>query len=334
MRKLYNILLALMLFSQLVAVDFPWYSQGDERWKKDQLGKSRRGTTIGRSGCVLSCLSMLLNAEATNPRITPGELNTWLKQNGGFSGTNMRWQVPGQMDGEGNGLELVVQDHISNNWKFLSDQMSKGNKVIVKVKGRRSHWVLVTKQNGPYNKASSYQINDPGMETYKERTLAHFGGFKAARSYSGHWLDEDAFSMDSDIQIVPVERDEYLFYDLVNSPHPADIYVTIQNKLPVMITGYFILGMFDKDNNFLRTVDYQYVTIDSSKAFDLMYEMDDISEISENDCKVNIIYSKYFSKMPSLSDTLPLTKNKENDPLLNNSSLDEPDELEKSIELE
>ncbi len=333
MRKLYFVLLALTLFTQLVSVDFPWYSQGDERWKKDQLGKSRR-STIGRSGCVLSCLSMLLNAEATNPQITPGELNTWLKQNGGYSGTNMRWQIPGQMDGSGNGLELVVQDHKANNWKFLSEQLGKGNKVIVKVKGRRSHWVLVTKQNGPYNDASSYQINDPGMESYKERTLAHFGGFKAARSYSGNWLDEDAFSMDSDIQIVPVQSDEYLFYDLVNSPHPADVYVTIKNNLPVMIAGYFILGMFDKDNNFMRTVDYQYVTIDSSQTFDLMYEMDDIAEISQDDCTVNIIYSKYFSNMPSLSDTLPLTKNKENDPVINNSSLDEPDELEKSIELE
>jgi len=277
---------------------------------------------------------MLLNAEASNPQITPGELNAWLKQNGGYSGTNMRWQIPGQMDGNGNGLELVAQDTKANNWKFLSEQLAKGNKVIVKVKGRRHHWVLVTKQNGPDNLPSSYQINDPGMETYKEKTLGNFGGFRAARSYSGNWLDEDAFSMDSDIQIEPVQSDEYVFYDLMNSPHPADVYVTIKNNLPVMIAGYFILGVFDKDNNFLRTVDYQYVTIDSCKSFDLMYEMDDITDITQDSCKVNIIYSKYFSKMPSLSDTLPLTKNKERDPVINNSSIDEPDPLEKSIEKE
>jgi hypothetical protein len=331
MRKLHFVLLALMLFSQLVAADFPWYSQGDERWKKDRLGKSRRAT-IGRSGCVLSCLSMLLNAEASNPHITPAELNTWLKENGGYSGSNMRWQIPGQMDGSGNGLELVEQNRKANNWRFLSDQLAKGNKVIVKVKGRRSHWVLVTKQNGPYNKASSYQINDPGMETYKERTLAHFGGFKAARSYSGNWLDEDAFSLDSEVQVVPVESDEFLFYDLVNSPHPADVYVTIKNNLPVMIAGYFILGLFDKENNFLKTIAYEYVAIDSSQTFDLMYEMEDVKDLTQNECTVNIIYSKYFSNMPSLTDTLPLTKNKEDDPQTNDTSVDEPDELEQSIE--
>jgi hypothetical protein len=331
MRKIYFILFALTLFTQLAAADFPWYSQGDDRWKKDQLGKSSRAT-IGRSGCVLSCLSMLLNAEATNPHVTPGELNTWLKQNGGYAGTNMKWQIPGQMDGNSNGLELVQQDNKRNNWKFLSEQLAKGNKVIVKVSGRRSHWVLVTKQVGPMDQASSYVINDPGMETYKERTLGHFGGFKAARSYSGNWLDEDAFSMDSDIQIVPVQSDEYLFYDLVNSPHPADVYVTIKNNLPVMIAGYFILGLFDKDNNFLRTISNEYVTIDSCQAYDLMYEMDDISSISQDSCTVNIIYSKYFSQMPTFDDTIPLSKNKEDDPMLNNSSIDEPDDLEKSIE--
>ncbi|HOD17625.1 MAG TPA: C39 family peptidase [Candidatus Cloacimonadota bacterium] len=333
MKKIYMALLLSICFLSLIAADFPWYSQGDERWKTDQLGKT--GTTIGRSGCVLSCLSMLLNAEATNPRITPDELNNWLKENGGYSGANMRWQIPGEIDGNGWGLELVAQDRKVNNWKFLSEQLQKGNKVIVKVKGRRSHWVLVTKQIGPYNKASSYLINDPGMETYKERTLAHFGGFRAARSYAGNWLDEDAFSMDSDIQVVPVERDEYLFYDLVNSPHPADVYVRIKNNLPVPIKGFFILGLFDKDNNFLRALDYEYASVDSCGYYDLLYEMNDITSIQQNQDYVNILYSKYFSNLPSLNDTIALVKNNQNDDVLNKSFLDnnsEPDELEKSIE--
>ncbi len=326
-------MILLTAISYLAAVDFPWYSQGDERWKQERLGKS--GRTIGRSGCVLSCLSMLLNAEASNPRITPDELNEWLRQNGGYSGSNMRWQVPGELDGAGKGLELVAQDRKPNNWKFLSEQLDKGNKVIVKVKGRRSHWVLVTRRNGPYNKASSYPINDPGTLDYKERTLAHFGGFKAARSYSGNWLDEEAFKLETDIQVVPVESDEYMFYDLFNSPHPADVYVRIQNNLSVPISGYFILGLFDKDNKFMQTVAYEHANVDSSAYYDLMYEMDDISELQQNGAYVNIIYSKYFSNMPSLNDTVALMKNKDNDPNLNKSDpnyTDIPDELESSID--
>ncbi len=331
MRKINIIVWALLLFVNLAAVDFPWYSQGDDRWKQDRLGRSR--TTIGRSGCVLSCLSMLLNAEASNPHITPDELNSWLRRNGGFAGANMRWQVPGEMDGNGCGLELVAQDKKANNWRFLSDQLAQGNKVIVKVAGRRSHWVLVTKQEGPYNKASSYTINDPGMETYKHRTLAHFGGFKAARSYSGNWLDEAAFDLESDIQVVPVDSDEYLFYDLVKSPRPADVYVRIENTLPVSITGYFILGLFDKNNNFVRTLDNEIATIDPNGHYDLIYEMSDVSALQNDSCYVNILYSKYFSNLPSMYDTIPMIKNLKTDTLTNATSPDksEPDELESSI---
>lgn len=307
MKKIMIVMQLLILISGLIAVDFHWFSQGDERWKQDKLGQSKK-TTIGRSGCVLSCLAMLLSAEASNPHITPDELNDWLKKNGGYSGAKMRWQIPGEIDGSGQGLELVAQIARVNDWKFLSEQLAMGNKVIVKVRNRRSHWVLVTKQDGPYNKASSYYINDPGTKSYVPRTLAHFGGFKAARSYSGNWLNEEAFNLETEIQIVPVDRDEFVFYDMVNSPHPADVYVQIENKLQVPISGYFILGLFDKDGNYLRTIDYEYCTVDAGGAYDLLYEMDDIKEVKEEEAYVNILYSKYFSHMPSRYDTLALIK--------------------------
>jgi hypothetical protein len=140
----------------LIAGSFNWYSQNDERWKSEQLGSGR--TSIGNSGCVLSCLSMLLNAEASNEYITPDRLNEWLKKNGGYAGSNMRWQIPGEIDGNGLGLELVAQSKVKNDWDFLSSELAKGNKVIVKVTGRRSHWVLVVKQDGSKDKPSSYII--------------------------------------------------------------------------------------------------------------------------------------------------------------------------------
>ncbi len=316
-----------MLSSLLISSEFNWYSQGDERWKQERLGSSRR-STIGRSGCVLSCLSMLLNAEATNPRITPDELNSWLQKNGGFRGSDMRWQIPGQFDGSGNGLELVEQINRSNDWNFLSGHMAKGNKVIVKVKGRRSHWVLVTKLAGPIDQPSSYFINDPGMSTYQERTLAHYGGFKAARAYSGNWLDEEAFDMQSDIQIVPVEKDELFLFDISHLPHPADVFVRIENKLPVTIGGYFILGLFDNSNQFIGTVDYEFATIDSCNTLDLIYKMDDVTKVTESGCTVQVIYSKYFSNMPSQNDTLPLTKNKVDD---NQTNVTIPEKIESGL---
>jgi hypothetical protein len=164
MKNYLLILATLMVFINVYASDFNWFSQNDSRWKSERLG---RGSSIGRSGCVVSCLSMLLNAEASNPYITPDKLNDWLRKNGGYAGNDMRWQIPGEIDGSGLGLELVAQSTKYNDWSFLSSELEKGNKVIVKVAGRRSHWVLVIKQDGPSDKASSYLVNDPGMTKYE-----------------------------------------------------------------------------------------------------------------------------------------------------------------------
>ncbi|MDD2227830.1 MAG: hypothetical protein PHY48_00275 [Candidatus Cloacimonetes bacterium] len=304
MKKITTLILIMTLSLPLIADNFSWFSQSDTRWNKDRLGSS--GSSIGSSGCVLSCLSMLLNAEASNPHITPDRLNDWLRQNGGYAGNNMRWQIPGEMDGSGLGLELVAQCTKRNDWDFLSTQLDLGNKVIVKVAGRRSHWVLVVKREGDPKKASSYIVNDPGMDKFEQRTLAYFGGFRSARSYSGNWLDEEAFELESEIYVVPVQNDEFFLYDINKLPHPADVYVTLQNKLSVDISGFFILGLFDIEGKFLRTVDYQYSDVLASAKVDLLYELPDVSTLNSNKQNLRIVYSKYFSDVPSMNDTTRL----------------------------
>lgn len=305
MKKIYVSLCLILCVFALGAQSFSWYSQSDSRWKQNSLGTSR--SSIGKSGCVLSCLSMLLNAEASNPRMTPDKLNSWLRSNGGFSrGNLMRWEVPGKIDGNDSGLELVSQISKANDWDYLSGELAKGNKVIVKVAGRRSHWVLVVRQEGPANKPDSYIVNDPGMKTFEKRTLAHFGGFRAARSYSGNWLDEDAFNLKSEIYVSPVETYETFLYELINQPSPADVYVTLENKLDVEISGYFILGLFDRDDNLVRAIDYELASIEAQASIDLLYEMPDYTCLNEEGADLRIIYSKYFSSMPQINEVLAL----------------------------
>jgi len=304
MKKIISGICCLLLSIPLLAGGFNWYSQSDDRWDKERLGSG--GSSIGSSGCVLSCLSMLLNAEASNKHMTPDRLNQWLRQNGGYRGSDMRWQIPGEIDGSGLGLELVGQSTKRNDWEFLSGNMLKGNKVIVKVAGRRSHWVLVVKQNGADDSPASYMINDPGMDKYQDRTLAYYGGFKSARAYSGNWLDETAFDLDSEIYVEPVQSDECFLYSLKNMTPPADVYVTLKNKLPVEISGYFILGLFDSEGNFLRTVDYEYSKVVPSGSLDLIYQLPDVSCLANDKNTLKIIYSKYFSDMPSMYDTIEL----------------------------
>lgn len=322
MKKLYLTTLLLLLFSISFAGVFSWFSQNDSRWKKDRLGG---GSSIGSSGCVLSCLSMLLNAEATNSHVTPDVLNSWLKRNGGYAGNSMRWQIPGKMDGDGYGMELVSQIAKRNDWDYLSGELAKGNKVIVKVAGRASHWVLVVRQNGPANKASSYLVNDPGADDYEERTLAYYGGFRAARSYSGNWLDEEALKMDSDIYVEPVQEDEYFLYDLNNVAHPADVYVTLSNKLNVEISGYFLLGMFEDNGNLMNIIDYEPAKVAANGSIDLIYQLPNFNELSNGNRSLKVIYSKYFSAMPSLNDTvLPQNQRTQNHTQAGSENLSAP----------
>lgn len=305
MRKIITLtILTLALYTLTAAATFNWYSQSDSRWDSARLGNS--GSSIGSSGCVLSCLSMLLNAEASNPNITPDRLNDWLRKNGGYIGDLMRWQIAGEIDGNGLGLELQSQTEKNNDWDYLSGELDKGNKVIVKVKGRRSHWVLVVGREGPIDKASSYIINDPGMDSFQKRTLAYFGGYTAARSYSGNWLDEQAFSLNSQINVVPVDKDETFLYELSKQPVPADVFVTLENKLKVGITGYYMLGLFDQNGNLVRTVDYEYAAIGPEEKLDLIYEMADITLLRDQGHDLRIIYSKHFSSVPIMNETLAL----------------------------
>jgi len=302
--KKYLIIYVLVLSIAIAhASGFSWFSQNDSRWKSSRLGGGR---SIGRSGCVVSCLSMLLNQEASNPYMTPGKLNDWLKKNGGYSGNNMRWQIPGLIDGEGLGMELEGQSTRYNDWDFLDSELDKGNKVIVKVAGRRSHWVLVVKRDGANAKASSYIVNDPGMTKYEERTLAYWGGFRSARSYSGNWLDEQAFNLNSEINVVPIATEEGFLYDIYELPRPADVFVTLKNNLDVEIQGFFILGLFDNEDNLIYTIDVEYTQVEANAELDLLYEMADFSPLEEEQNSLKIIYSKYFSAMPSRYDTMNL----------------------------
>lgn len=303
MKKITFTLSFMLIALYMNAIGFSWFSQTDARWKSEPLGRS---TSIGRSGCVLSCLSMLLNAEASNPYVTPDKLNEWLKANGGYSGNDMRWQIPGLIDGDGLGIELQAQSTRSNDWDFLSSELEQGNKVIVKVAGRRSHWVLVVKQDGPADEAASYLVNDPGMSQYETRNLAFWGGFRSARSYSGNWLDEGTFNLNSEIYVVPIPDEECFLYDISDLPAPADVFVSLQNSLDVEIHGFFILGLFDAQNELISTVDYQYAELAPTGELDLLFEMQDFSPLEDESNTLKIIYSKYFSDMPSRFDTLGL----------------------------
>lgn len=70
----------------------PYFSQRDSRWANRYLGYSST-LTIGRAGCALTCVAMALKFRGAN--VDPDQLNTWLKNNGGFGsdGVSIVWSV-------------------------------------------------------------------------------------------------------------------------------------------------------------------------------------------------------------------------------------------------
>jgi len=60
------------------------YGQREPPWGDDALGRGLR--TMAQDGCLVTAMASVLTDAGR--RITPGELNVWLKENGGFAGAN------------------------------------------------------------------------------------------------------------------------------------------------------------------------------------------------------------------------------------------------------
>lgn len=165
-----------------------WYSQLNSSWSGNTLGTCT-GKTVYWYGCAMTSVCMLYNGT-----YNPGTLNSWLTNNGGYSGgCDMKWNVIPS-------CQLVSYDgsgvSSANNYSELYSYISVGKKAVVNVHyiGHAAstgydHWVLVTGFTGTsasYNVPANYTVYDPGYSTYSARTLASYGstGFRNAKYYS------------------------------------------------------------------------------------------------------------------------------------------------------
>lgn len=75
----------------LITPRVPHFSQGDRRWAARTLGSR---STIKRKGCAITSVAMILKFFGRN--VTPGTLDEYLDQKGGYSGDNVKWAVAGK----------------------------------------------------------------------------------------------------------------------------------------------------------------------------------------------------------------------------------------------
>jgi len=91
---------------EAVDLKVPYYEQGnDAPWADIVLG-NRSKVTIRQFGCTLTCVSMVIS-HFEKERLTPEDMNNWLKSNGGFD--------DGYDDGDGSYL-----GEVNLNWPALS----------------------------------------------------------------------------------------------------------------------------------------------------------------------------------------------------------------------
>lgn len=133
-------------------------SQTDPRWKNELLGTDNTAT-IGRYGCLLTCMSMVANGFGFQE--TPDTLNNKMKSVGGFQGALV---IPGALPTALPGI-LYKKYQPCSNYPAPMDEIDAsliaGKPVIIMVDyspapGIQNHWIILLSKEG-----NDYVIQDP-----------------------------------------------------------------------------------------------------------------------------------------------------------------------------
>lgn len=142
------------------------YSPGSEDWADDSYAGSGPywcGTTIGECGCAISSLSMLalhhgLATGLDGSEINPGNLNSWLQTNDGYSASGgVIWNYALQYFSPKVGFSNLSFEHHNATDKSLIDDYVNDGQLAIAFKASKGHYFVLTDllANGGYG------VNDP-----------------------------------------------------------------------------------------------------------------------------------------------------------------------------
>jgi len=136
-----------------------YYSQQDPPWKNDILGFGDPSDTIGRVGCALTSLAMLLSGHGYPE--TPKSLNQKLKNLNGFVGAGIRWGVVSQIYPNVTLKAFIPCSTSDAPLAQIDAAITAGQPAIVQVDysnepGIQTHWVLLYGKKG-----DDYLMLDP-----------------------------------------------------------------------------------------------------------------------------------------------------------------------------
>jgi len=142
--------------------------QMNPAWKDIKLGNGQ--TTIGKGGCAISSLAAMadkagvkINGAAPNTL----NMNNWLKENGGFSGSLVNWGAMSKLGFKPSG------DIAGSNKAAIIQGMGQGKSAVLNVGG---HYVYATGSD-----ATGFTVVDPGHQYRNHYT---FDQVKSAKMFS------------------------------------------------------------------------------------------------------------------------------------------------------
>ncbi|KAF0973387.1 hypothetical protein FDP41_008091 [Naegleria fowleri] len=142
--------------------NYPLFKQCDGRWGSDRLGSS----TVCAIGCLMTSVTSALNGRGKSS-MNPGQMNSWLKSNGGYYGDLFVW---GSVSRFGFSYLGQTQDKATiRNW------LCSGKVVILNVRNG-GHWVLAKSYSN-----GVYEVNDSGfsVSSYTESQVVRAAAFSA-----------------------------------------------------------------------------------------------------------------------------------------------------------
>jgi Peptidase_C39 like family len=163
-----------------ILLNVPPLLQNSDPWGNDVYDHHPDGKSMASKGCAVTSLAMAINNTAATHQLSsmysPGELNTFMKLNKGFSEkADVKWDiVPAATNGQ---MKLVMPTpyiHSKTNPSAAASYLTQalgtdGSPVIVHVKPmpnnpKSHHFVLVVGKDG-----SRFRLNDPGSGPFVGR---------------------------------------------------------------------------------------------------------------------------------------------------------------------
>jgi len=137
------------------------YQQCGQSWSGNPYGIGSCGT-ICNNGCAMSSGAMLLKVNGVN--VNPGQLNTWLQNNGGYSGCNVLWTSVDNYPGS----TMNWYGTSTYSLSILRSEIDAGNPVIAHVNSSVpcGHFIVIYGYNGSGTSAGDFLVADPGTSTF------------------------------------------------------------------------------------------------------------------------------------------------------------------------